>query len=79
MVLIWKRNLLPALLLDFFRGLRLSRWSNATGPSFSWTVPVSFWQRGAMGMFYQHDLLIEGITANKPVKANLQEVEMMSG
>ena len=79
MVLIWKRSLLPVLLLDFFRGFRVSRRSDATGPSFSWTVPVSFWQRGAMGMFYQHDLLIEGITANKPVKANLQEVEMMSG
>ena len=79
MVLIWKRNLSPVLLLDFSWGLRVSRPSDAAGPSFSWTVPVSFWQHGATSMFYQPDLLIEGITANKPVKASLWEVEMMSG
>lgn len=79
MVLIWKRNLSSVLLLDFFRGLRVSRPSDAAGPSFSWTVPMSFWQHGATSIVYQPDLLIEGITANKPEKATLWEVEMMSG
>lgn len=78
-VSIWKRNLFPVLLLDFFRGLHVSRPSDAAGLSFSWTVSVSFWQHGVTDMFYQPDLLIEGITANKPVKDTLWEVEMISG